>query len=208
MITIIHLSDFHMNNHTLYDWENYLKDSMLEVILDKMEDPSHTIIVCTGDLIDKAGKDFGGVELALDKFREKVIDVLIEKTGISLDHFIIIPGNHDINRSKDEDYENLGLISKFKDQGYWAVNDYATAILKGPERKSTKRCIEYKDFENKLYEGFSNVHTTFLGSTFKYEIDELKIGVAAYNSAWCAYDDNDYTNGLFLSEPQYNNSYN
>ena len=208
MITIIHLSDFHMNNHTLYDWENYLKDSMLEVILDKMEDPSHTIIVCTGDLIDKAGKDFGGVEQALDKFREKVIDVLIEKTGISLDHFIIIPGNHDINRSKDEDYENLGLISKFKDQGYWAVNDYASAILKGPERKSTKRCIEYKDFENKLYEGFSNVHTTFLGSTFKYEIDELKIGVAAYNSAWCAYDDNDYTNGLFLSEPQYNNSYN
>ena len=207
MITIAHLSDFHMNNHTLYDWENYLKDSMVEVIKDKMIDAEHTIIVCTGDLIDKAGKDFGGIEPALSKFKEKVIDVLMQETGISLDHFVIIPGNHDINRSKDDDYENLGLIAKFTKEGYWAVNDYATEILNGPERKSTKRCIEYKNFEKKLYDGLGNVQPTFLGTTFKYEIDGLKIGIAAYNSSWCAYDDNDYEHGMYLSEPQYNNSF-
>ena len=208
MITIVHLSDFHMNNHTLYDWENYLRDTMVAVIKGKMIDPAHTIMVCTGDLIDKAGKDFGGVGSALAIFKEKVIDELIRETGISLDHFVIVPGNHDINRTKDEDYENIGLVSKFTNNGPWAINDYATAILKGPERKSTKRCIEYKEFENKLYDGLSNVQTTFLGSTFKYEIDGLTIGIAAYNSAWCAYSDKDYENGIYLSEPQYNNSYN
>lgn len=208
MITIVHLSDFHMNNHTLYDWENYLEDSMKDVIKSKMKDPAHTFIVCTGDLIDKAGKDFGGVKSGLNKFKEKVIDVLVEETGISLDHFIIVPGNHDIDRSKDEDYANLGLCAKFSKDGYWAVNDYATEILNGTDKKSTKRCIDYKDFEKEMYSGFSNVETSFLGSTFKFEVDGVKIGVAAYNSSWCAYDDNDYDHGMYLSEPQYNNSYN
>ena len=175
MITIVHLSDFHMNNHTLYDWENYLKDSMKEVIKSKMKDSAHTFIVCTGDLVDKAGKDFGGVKSALNKFKEKVIDVLVEETGIALDHFIIVPGNHDIDRSKDDDYANLGLCAKFSKDGYWAVNDYATEILNGADKKSTKRCIDYKDFEKEMYSGFSNIQTSFLGSTFKYIVDGVKI---------------------------------
>lgn len=207
MITIVHLSDFHMNNHTLFDWENYLKEAMLEVIKGKMTDSAHLFIVCTGDLIDKAGKDYGGVVPALRLFKEKVIDTIIRETGLSLDHFVIIPGNHDINRSKDYDYENLGLCTKFAQEGYWAINDYATEILKGPERRSTKRCVEYKEFESELYKGVDNVQPTFLGTTFKYEIDGQKIGIAAYNSAWCAYDDKDFEHGMYLSEPQYNNSY-
>lgn len=207
MITIVHLSDFHMNNHTLYDWENYLKQPMLDVLKSKAANPANTIIVCTGDLIDKAGKDFGGVGNALKMFKEKVIDVVVDEIGISPDRFVIIPGNHDVNRTKDEDYENIGLVSKFTKEGYWAVNDYAAAILKGPGRKSSKRCAEYKEFEEHLYEGNTNVQTSYLGTSFKYEIDGIKAGVAAYNSAWCAYDDNDYNNGLYLSEPQFNNVY-
>ena len=207
MITIVHLSDFHLNKHTLYDWENYLKDSLVDTIKDKMQNPSHTFLVCTGDLIDKAGKDFDGVTQALNVFKEKVFDYLLKKTGISLDHFVIIPGNHDINRKEDDEYENIGLCALFNKDGSWAVNDYATEIIKGPNRKSSKRVIEYKEFENTLYQGLKNVETSFLGTTFKYVVDDYKIGIAAYNSSWCAYDDDDYNRGLFLSEPQYNNSY-
>ena len=207
MINIVHLSDFHMNHNTLYDWEHYLKNSMIKIIKENMADPSHTFIVCTGDLLDKAGQDFDSIRSGLNTFKKKVIDAILEETNMSLDHFVIIPGNHDINRTSDEEYENLGLNNMFYEKGCSAVNDYAKNIVKGPERKSSKRCIEFKEFEEELYKGLTNVHTSFLDTTFIYELDGLKIGIAAYNSAWCAYNDKDNEKGIYISEVQYNNSY-
>ncbi|MBQ4222988.1 MAG: hypothetical protein II674_04050, partial [Prevotella sp.] len=88
-----------------------------------------------------------------------------------------------------------------------SVNDYARSVLQCKDGKHSKRCLDYKAFEENLYADCPNVKTTFLGSSFNFEVDGVKIGIAAYNSAWCSYDDDDSVYGLYLSEPQFNETY-
>ena len=207
MIRIIHISDFHLNKVHLSDWNEYISDALTSLINYKREiDNNHTFIVCTGDLIDKGGADYGNIQDAFNVFKDHVLCDFVNKCGITMDHIIIVPGNHDIDRSADEDYEHWGLLHKFDKQGPNAINQYTSSIMNG-DYKSSKRIVEYKAFEKKLYVDFAHISLANLGASFRYEIDGFKIGFLGLNSAWCSYDDNDKDKGLFIGEPQYNESF-
>ena len=100
-IRTFHISDLHLNNKVLSDWKDYLKCSFINYV--KANKADENFIVCSGDMIDKGGADFGGVKAGLEKFRDEVINPIVAKTGITIDRFILAPGNHDINRNADED---------------------------------------------------------------------------------------------------------
>jgi predicted MPP superfamily phosphohydrolase len=204
MIRVIHISDFHLETGVLNDWETYTKKALIETI--KTQQPScpitDTFIICSGDMINKAGEDYGGVLNALKKFDEKVIRPILEDTGLPLDHFILLPGNHEVNRNADEDAHAEGLRSMIEKKGAAKINEYTHALLNG-DYKDSNRIKEYNEFVTELYKDVENIRISPLGATFTYDTSEGKLGIAVFNTVWNAYDNEDKDRGLAIGEPQY-----
>ena len=198
---IYHISDIHINNTFLPEWRNYIRKAFIDYVNNTKD--SDSIIVCTGDLIDKGGIDFGGAEKAFKIFEDEFITPVISRTGITIDHFVLCPGNHDIERSKDESYVISGVRSEIKDNGSQAITSISTKILDN-DFSPSKRILEYVNFVRHLYSGCSNVHISNLGVAFEYNIAGQRIGVASFNSVWNSCDDKDQEFGLAVGEPQYN----
>lgn len=203
---ILHLSDFHLNQENLSDWENYIMEALLSLVKENTTKEDDFFILCTGDLIDKAGKEFKGVENALNIFKEKIIDPILQKLNLAPDRFIITPGNHDIDRDADDSIVNSGLRTEFskETEGIHNINKYAKKILADTDKLYTKRMIAYKDFEKMLYSNCPNVKISFLGTSFHFRCGATKVCFNAINTSWLAYDDQDGKYGLAVSEPQYN----
>lgn len=199
-IRIFHISDFHLNNKNLNDWNDYLKDAFIRYINDNKSEEN--FIVCSGDMVDKGGADFGGVRAGLEKFKESVIKPIVSQTGIPIDRFILAPGNHDINRNADEDYVISGVRDQIKNGGADKINDYTGKLLSGNNSPS-KRVCDYFDFVELLYAGYSNVANRYLGSVFKYQIDDVELAYSCFNGVWNCCDDKDMEYGLAIGEPQY-----
>ena len=140
---IVHLSDFHLNQENLSDWNEYIKDALVALIKDSVSTEDNLFILCTGDLIDKGGRAYNGAKNAFDKFKKEVIIPLVDKAGITIDRFIIAPGNHDIDRNADDEITNDGLRSQFSSasEGVQKLNNYAQSILSKDDKRYTKRMI-------------------------------------------------------------------
>ena len=203
---IVHLSDFHLNQENLSDWNEYIKDALVALIKDSVSTEDNLFILCTGDLIDKGGRAYNGAKNAFDKFKKEVIIPLVDKAGITIDRFIIAPGNHDIDRNADDEITNDGLRSQFSSasEGVQKLNNYAQSILSKDDKRYTKRMIPFKEFERELYQDFPNVDCSFLGSIFQFNCNGKKICFNSLNTSWLAYDDKDKDYGVAVSEPQYN----
>lgn len=204
MIKIIHLSDFHLNKDNLYDWNTYIKSELISVIKTNLENSSTCFVVCTGDIIDKGGIAYNSISDAFDTFKKEVITPILSETGLPLDHFIITPGNHDIDRKADKDYEDTGLKKKFEEEGVRYLNSYTKDLIDTEKKHGAERIRAYYNFVKVLYSSFENVHVSYLGTSFVFEEAGHKIGFSCLNSAWCCYDDNDCLNGVYIGEPQYN----
>ena len=84
MIRILHLTDFHLNKRTLRDWNDFYKTSFFEKLNKLHKERQIDLVVFTGDLIDKGGKDFKGVTLALNEFENNIITPILDL--LNLDH--------------------------------------------------------------------------------------------------------------------------
>lgn len=202
MIRILHLTDFHLNTKTLKDWDDFIKEPFLDKIEEINKTQNIDLVLFTGDMIDKAGRDFGSISDALYSFKENVISSILTKLNLDISRFIICPGNHDINRDADKSFVESGLkndlitidsINKFTNS---EENDY----------DGIQRIKEYKDFEFQLYEGIEEkLHSKFKFST-KLDIKGKTVGISSLNSSWRCYDDNDFKN-LLVGENQINDNY-
>ena len=97
MIRIIHFSDFHFNKQNLENWNFFVKDSLIAE-LQRINDEQHIdLFFLTGDLIDKGGASYSTIDEAFNEFKKNIIDPILASTGLSIDRFLIIPGNHDLN---------------------------------------------------------------------------------------------------------------
>lgn len=111
MIRILHVTDFHLNNRTLRDWNDHYKESFIKKINEFQQRKKIDLVAFTGDLIDKGGKDFGGATFAFEKFNEHIIIPILQALELDISRFIICPGNHDINRAADDEIDENGLKS-------------------------------------------------------------------------------------------------
>lgn len=204
MIKIIHLSDFHLNKDNLYDWNTYIKSELITTIKSQMVKGNKCFIVCTGDLIDRGGKSYSSIDIAFETFKKEVVEPILDATGLSIDHFILTPGNHDINRDSDFDFVDTGLKSKFHDEGVKYLNTYTKNLIETENKQGAERIKAYCEFVKRTYKECVNVTNSYLGTTFVFEEDGCKIGFSCINTAWCCYDDNDNKNGVYIGEPQYN----
>ena len=185
-LTILHFSDFHLDGKDL-DGAIKMVDSIVSAII--KSDHTIDLIVFTGDMLNKGGVSFDNkIELGFEKFEDVVINPLCNKFKLTLDRFIFIPGNHDLNRDDDdeaiEDYMNNKTMSK----------EDVIKVIKDPKTaQRTKRMDKFKDFEKNHYSNImddSHYKYSRFDSHFIIEVNDLKVGVSSLNTVWRAgFDD-------------------
>lgn len=191
-IRLVHLSDFHLNSQTLRDWNSFLKPALIEKLTELKDDSGFDLVGFTGDLLDKGGKDFEDIDKAFDIFNKEVICPLIKTLDIRKDKFFIIPGNHDIERSKDSIIVETGLRGELNQRD--KVSDFIGTKLKNLEDdEGIKRIKAYTKFEDQHFSETNHLSLkTRFSSSFIIDGPEgTKIGVSCLNSAWRCYDDSD-----------------
>lgn len=201
MLKIAHISDFHLNKSTLDDWNKFIKPAFLE-LMQKEFPEGNALIACTGDILDKGGHDFGGVEQGLKVFKDEVIAPILSGLDIPVSNFVCIPGNHDIDRNADDEVSINGLNCILAKNNPQKINQYVES-LEYSSQKHSRRIAAYKAFERELYTNIKDIHTSFLGTTFILNVGNESIGIAGFNSVWNCSDDQDRENGICISEYQY-----
>ena len=204
-IRILHISDFHLNG-------NYVDDAktLLQNILDAIEKANQQIdlVVFSGDMIDKGGKDFsGGITEALNTFKTEVIDEICNTLKLSADRFVFTPGNHDVNTQKADNLTDEGI-----ERNYMTDESKVSTFIKDPNlfrSRYFQRIEDVKEFEKNYYEGIMKDDYTYdlLASNFKYLIKDIKIGITSLNSSWRYNDESKRKNSIVLGSDQITDSH-
>lgn len=183
MMNILHLSDIH---YSIND-KNFLKN-VFEPLMSDIELQSSTynfdLVLFTGDMIDKAGGDYG-VTKSLEKFEEEVIKPILEVLNLPAKRFLFIPGNHDIDRNKVNFFMEDGMRKNLKN-----ANSIESA-LQYPSNLGLERIADYKKFEENYYNNFLEYKSNDFGYSMILSIDGKKLGVASINNSWRCYDNDD-----------------
>lgn len=102
-----------------------------------------TIIVCTGDLVDKGNLNFDKSKDSFELFKEEVINYICNELSIPLERFLIVPGNHDMIRNNDSLKSELGNREYYKTYNNILIS--LKEILDNNEREGIKRNIPFQN---------------------------------------------------------------
>lgn len=199
---ILHISDMHYSKENEESFELNLIKPMLEDLKLMAKEKEFDFVVFSGDMVDKGGKSFDNdLMLGLLEFESKVITPILETLELVKNRFIMVPGNHDIERTKDNPYMEIGLVEKLKnyDEVYQFMENKRN---KDNDWEGILRIQSYKEFEKNFYDldniqKFEVIHTL--------EINNQKVGIAAFNTSWRCFDEND-KGRIILGESQINNA--
>ena len=181
-IRILHFSDFHLNGKYVEDAKTLLQN-MLDAI--KKANQQIDLVVFSGDMIDKGGKDFtGGITEALNTFKTEVVDEICNRLKLTADRFVFTPGNHDVNTQKADELTDEGI-----ENNYMTDESKVSTFIKEPKlfrSKYFQRIEDVKEFEKNYYEGIMKDNYTYdlLASNLRYSIKDINIGVTSLNSSW------------------------
>jgi predicted MPP superfamily phosphohydrolase len=181
MIRILHFSDFHFNKQNLEHWNYFVKDSLIAELQRINDEQQIDLFFLTGDLVDKGGAGFPTIDEAFNEFKKNILDPILTTTRLPIDRFLIIPGNHDLNKKLDDEWADEGLKLFLN-----SPDKIQSFIKKGKDGdyNGFKRVKPFKDFEKSLYSGVSNCQLSPFDSNFILDINRQKVGVACLNSSW------------------------
>ncbi|MDM1512962.1 metallophosphoesterase [Myroides odoratimimus] len=204
MIKIIHVSDFHMENFPLsFQKEKLLEAFFLDLIDQFNPDDDNLFFIVSGDLIDKGGIGFSELDNPYERFEEVFITQLTTFFPKLTGKVFIVPGNHDIERSKVDIYSHKGIISSLNSSDSldgFIENNYDNQI-------SLARLKRYKDWEYSFYKNQNDLNIEYSNFEYSFVINtpQANIGVSCFNNSFLCYDDADRGN-LLLGRKQITNS--
>ncbi|WP_312196227.1 metallophosphoesterase [Epilithonimonas vandammei] len=204
MIRILHLTDFHLDQRTLRDWQGFYKEALFKEFDNLQKDKNIDLILFTGDLIDKFGKDMGGGITAFQIFEKEVIQPILTKLDLDISRFIICPGNHDIDRFADDEIDENGLKATLVNSE--KVNEFINKSEQTKDFRRIKRVEDYKKFEYELYRNVTEKEQSIFSFSTKLNINGQKVGVVSLNSSWRCVDDDDFGK-LLIGDTQLNNNF-
>ncbi|MBF0339304.1 MAG: metallophosphoesterase [Nitrospirae bacterium] len=178
-VTILHVSDLHMESKHLRDIRIILKALYADLVKLRGESVEPDIVVFTGDLVN-AGSNADEFGLAESEF----IKPLMGKLGLSNDRFFFVPGNHDID--KDEWEEDVGNGIRVTYTTTTKLNKFFDTKLKLNKDKyfeTLRNFIAFKDKSDKLH----MIESNNLFSLYQLTINGVKLGIGCLNSALLAY---------------------
>jgi predicted MPP superfamily phosphohydrolase len=183
-ICVLHLSDLHFSGSSDADSKIVIDALVKDIEGERKSGTTIDFIVFSGDLV-KAGKD----RRAFDEARKNFIDRVIAAAGISPDRFVSCPGNHDIDREivEKDAWIEAGLLSFLKTKHVINkfVDEHSTATLSGNMPGPFKRLNNFYEKEWCTAAKDALLSTPFV-LAFVFAIEDQKIGIACFNSAWRA----------------------
>ena len=190
MIRIFHISDLHLESET----PSFEKRAIIKSLANDIKTFSNenSILVFTGDLLDKGAKIFQTKEKAFNYFEELFIDVILNLNPTLKGKCFIVPGNHDVFRDKIDPVTESGLKASLRDTASldsFIENNRLTS-------KHLDRLMDYKSWEKEFYLKNNGVQSTNFENSFELIIDNRKIGITCLNSSWMCKDANDKENIL------------
>lgn len=199
MIKIFHISDLHLESgNPSFEKLNIIK-ALTEDIKKKCTEES--ILIFSGDLIDKGGSQFASEEKPFVSFESKFIDPILEKVPILKGRIFIVPGNHDVVRSKIDPITESGLKAELidiKTLDRFVQNNRA-------ESKHLERLSDYKEWEKQFYKKYNGIDASNFENTFRIKLGNDTVGITCLNSSWLCKDDSDKEN-ILLGKNQIENS--
>lgn len=178
---VVHLSDLHLSKDNLSSLKQFYLKALIKDLNSWQKQKPVDLVVLTGDLIDKGGSSFKNNEDVYDIVKNEFITPIIQTLSLDNTRFLFIPGNHDVNESKIEDFTEIGMIQKFDniDRINKYLDENKTTFHTGIERIKT-----FTEFKNRFYAGITKCYLTNFESCFVVDIDGSKVGIGAFNSAW------------------------
>jgi NACHT domain./Calcineurin-like phosphoesterase. len=180
-ITILHLSDLHYSQSCSRDLKIIYKALCTDLSkLSTQFGLKPDLIFFTGDFISKGEKAKEELDIASRMFLTPLLDHL----NLQTKHLFIVPGNHEVDRSKISKVFEEGLHKNIYDTD--TFNKYYKDLDKAPEDfKIIKRKLQpFLSFKNKFSSPSTLVTSTFFYDTHIIDISTLKIGIMCLNSAW------------------------
>lgn len=115
----IHLSDIH------YNFNNYpslrMRDLLLKYIEEICKGDIYNFMIITGDILYK-GKNYNGTVV-------EFIDKMLETSKIEKGNLYIVPGNHDLKRSKPREHMINGIIYDDTPNDYFEFDKETECVL-------------------------------------------------------------------------------
>lgn len=203
---ILHISDLHLNKKTEKDSVSYIINPLIESIRNFCEKIGKIdLVIFSGDLIDKGGISYDNdTAQAFLTFYEVVVNRILEATSLPESNFLIVPGNHDINRTLDSSVVEKGMLMHFTNENI--VNEFINEFNEKKSYEGINRIRQYKEFEQFLYSNYSNKLLTPFVSSFILSIGNKSVGISCLNSSWRCYDSEKDKGHLLIGEYQINQS--
>lgn len=200
---IIHFSDFHLQGDQI-DRANTIVDRMLEAIVPLHHLKPVDLIVFSGDLIDKAGKEFPEpkMENAYNQFKTTVIDRMVAELGLPQCRFVFSPGNHDVNRKAESEDDDNKLTNELCNQK--ALDIF---IHKKDFVDKVPRIKEYNAFRDATWavaDGDVEIKSSPLQFCVKLKIEGKIVGLNCLNTAWRCYNSDKDSGRILTGKSQIN----
>ncbi|MFZ5857388.1 MAG: metallophosphoesterase [Chloroflexota bacterium] len=195
-INVLHLSDLHLSVSNQYDLKlvfQSLVEDLSRLVSDRNVKPN--LLVFSGDFIFDGDMGYTDRRSDFNSVKSLVIDELLERFNLTNNDFFFCPGNHDIQRSKINNYYEEGLKVKLINRQ--EVNQFIDNL--DANKEAFSRMENFNKFRD-LFPNNNLVSQNDLYSTYIINLASTNIGLACFNSAWRAYGgDKDYGN-LVLGE--------
>lgn len=178
-ISILHLSDLHMSFEDRTDLRIVI-NALLADVERLMNDLGLAIdcICFTGDLVQRGDRADEQFQLALDDF----ILPLCAVTGT--ERFFMVPGNHDVDRSKIDSVVYSGIMALLTDSE--AITEFLDNSLKDDHLRSIGHCWDFYDLLDP-----EPIYRDQLALAYKFGKNSKSVGIACLNSAWLSKDSGD-----------------
>ena len=185
-IRILHISDLHYekNNENI---ERIIESFFNDITkLEKID-----LVIFSGDLVQRGEKKL------FSEVKENFIMPLLEKLTLTINDFFIVPGNHETNRKKIDDYE-FELKQSLNDEKLRKIFNFSDSGL------FFKKLEDFNRFKKNL--GQESTVLNKIYSVHNREIKGKKLAISCLNSSlFCRKNDNEIDEGnLILSEYQIN----
>lgn len=172
---LLHISDLHINASSIQEIDSLVKKLIKDIEKVKLENNLNIDLICfAGDLIDageKALEDEKQIELAEKYF----VNPLLKATGLTERDFILVPGNHEVNKRE---------IAKRTEAGLAAISSLEELNETIYEMK--------KEYKSRLQYFYDYMHTRYvsdarqwnLGYSTTRDINGVNVGIVGIDSAW------------------------
>lgn len=172
---ILHISDVHINASSISEIDSLVEKLIKDIAKVKSENGINIDLICfAGDLIGRGDMAFEN-EMQIQLAEEHFIQPLLTATGLTEKEFILVPGNHEVDRRK---------IAKITEKGLAMISslDEVNETIYDMQDEYKSRLQSFYDYMHKKY--VPDAETWNLGYSITKNINGINVGIVGLDSAW------------------------